>query len=423
MPDPVPAYRPVDHTADLSALASEIVESARVLAEIEESPTAEVWASGAVAEWYQNGGVRLAEAIAETGTDGTDIEAQAATALIGWIESGVLPTESGGHPWIAAVGSARVVRASTLVDPAERSERVLVLTFEDSAGSAHDLSVTVAGGRLVDVAAGPPGLIADLLEVPDDPGGPEPRFVAAEVDVESARAELAPLVETCDPRQISARARLDLPVLCRRLGIDPAALGPWLPDPAPVAATPRDRDDDRYAADLIVSALRLDLDAEPPAEVSDAIERFEARVAAELPDARAVLAVAGLAPGSGLTFLLSAVGAYLAPVDLSVHPADEHEPISALEPADWVGVILGLVRITAANPLDGGECVDFINRCPEIATTVPARDAPMVAWAFDLVLYGWEVTGVLDEHGLLTPAGRWLLPRAAHRVWAGEVPG
>ncbi|MGI9607172.1 MAG: hypothetical protein ACR2P0_13630 [Acidimicrobiales bacterium] len=51
-------------------------------------------------------------------------------------------------------------------------------------------------------------------------------------------------------------------------------------------------------------------------------------------------------------------------------------------------------------------------------TTIPKRDAPRVAWAFDQTLYAWELLGVIDDAGRVTPVGRWLLPRAALSAWS-----
>ncbi len=63
------------------------------------------------------------------------------------------------------------------------------------------------------------------------------------------------------------------------------------------------------------------------------------------------------------------------------------------------------------------QLVRNINRCPEVTTTVPKRDIPVVAEIFGRTLHAWELTGVIDADGRLTALGTWLLPRALLRAW------
>ena len=142
----------------------------------------------------------------------------------------------------------------------------------------------------------------------------------------------------------------------------------------------------------------------------------------EIPDALVlfeVLGGPGLADGHvSFDHYLRCVAAYLAPVDLSAHEPASRMEIAELEWADWVGALLGLVRGGPGQSVDGRTLVDHINRCPELTTTIPAAERERFAWAFEQVLFAWEVTGVLDERGALTEAGVWLLPRAAIAVWS-----
>ena len=132
-----------------------------------------------------------------------------------------------------------------------------------------------------------------------------------------------------------------------------------------------------------------------------------------------VLGEPGLADGNvSFDHYLRCVAAYLTPIDLSAHEPASRMEIAELEWADWVGALLGLVRGGVGQPVDGRALVDHINRCPELTTTIPAADRERFAWAFEQVLFAWEVTGVLDDRGALTEAGVWLLPRAAIAVWS-----
>jgi hypothetical protein len=115
--------------------------------------------------------------------------------------------------------------------------------------------------------------------------------------------------------------------------------------------------------------------------------------------------------------LVRVAGAYVRPgprVGLSPAAADA---IDALESADWLGAVLPLVRGGAGADASPEQLVHNINRCPEVTTSIPKRDAPAVASAFACTLDAWRVTGAIDDDDRLTELGVWLLPRALERVW------
>ena len=62
-------------------------------------------------------------------------------------------------------------------------------------------------------------------------------------------------------------------------------------------------------------------------------------------------------------------------------------------------------------------------RCPEVTTTVPKRDAPVVADVFSRMLHAWELTGAIDDDGRLTPLGAWLVPQSLLCAWGGGGSG
>lgn len=397
-----------------SSYLAEVVVSAGLLGSVDEAAAGEAWASGAVAEWLRLGGRSLADVVSTPN--------RLAERLIAWVEVGAPPGPEDDDPeWLDDVGTAEPVSALRLRDPDSSLDTALIVEFIAASGARHDLSVTIREGHLVDVTVGPAGLAQAVND------GLDPRFASEPADPDRVMDEMRAAVADFDPAELSGRARLDLPLLCRRLGIDPAGIALAFGDlRGPVADLARDRDDDHYAAELVRSALGRrsapDSAAPIPTAVEEAAQAFAERVAAADRDARAVLEVSETrieeVASRPLDGLVRAVGAYLAPADLSIHAPDEREPIADLEPADWVGVLLGVLRPNDAIPLTGEIAVRHINRCPEIATTIPARDAPALAWAFDRVLYAWECTGVLGEDGLVTEAGRWLLPRAADQAWS-----
>lgn len=83
--------------------------------------------------------------------------------------------------------------------------------------------------------------------------------------------------------------------------------------------------------------------------------------------------------------------------------------------------MLGLVRAGVGTPVDGDALVDFVNRCPEVTTTIPKADRARIAWAFSVVGEAWARAGV-TAGGLLTAAGVDLLPAALAHAWRRRTP-
>lgn len=93
----------------------------------------------------------------------------------------------------------------------------------------------------------------------------------------------------------------------------------------------------------------------------------------------------------------------------------------ALEHADWLGAVIGLVRRGAGAAARPADLVACINACPEVDGQVDADDAVLLESAFDTVLYAWEAAGVVDADRTLTALGVWVLPRALAWAWNGVL--
>ncbi|MGI9605660.1 MAG: hypothetical protein ACR2P0_05925, partial [Acidimicrobiales bacterium] len=355
----------------------EVTASAMVLHEVETAAQAEAWASGAVSEWLHLGG---------SGSDLQrrleDVDALAA-GLVGWLTKGRLPTS--GPAWIADIGTDVAVDATRLVGP---NETAVVVTFRAESGATHDMSATLLDGALSGASVGPAGLV-EAVEA-DAIGGMAIRSIAP---AEGQRL-IGEAVAASDPTLLSDSSAANLPLMARRCGVVSGA------GAAPVHAIDppkRDADDDRYAADLVWSAVRRDAPSEPPPDMAGTIDEVNKRLEVRDPDVLSIFVIAALEPKplDQPEELASLAGAYLSPHSLEPHRADEAAAIADLEPADWAGAVLGIVRADADLVVDGDALVTAINRCPEIATTIPKRDAPRVAWAFDQTLYAWELLGVI----------------------------
>ena len=376
----------------------ELIGSARMLETVESAAVAEAWASGAVAEWASIGGSpgQLAPRI--------ESSSPLAGALIDWLEGGAAPHS--GAEWVADIGAHVLVRAVRLIDGSKSSEIGWIFEYLAPSGDRHDLSVTTVDGVVVGLSVGPGGLAAAA----EDDLARGLRIEEVDIDIAVSQVQQSLNGQTS---QLSPAAEATLPLLLRRLGVNHefkdsgTSVDRTMPE--------RDRDDDSYATELIRSALRSQLDTEVPDEVTVARHTFMDRLAVDDPDATVLFEVAGIDPTSDvdLNTFLRLIGAYLAPVDLRAHTDQQFTALVELEPADWIGVILGLSRSPVGTPVDGDVLVRFINRAPEITTTIPAADAPRISWTFEQMLFSWQITGVLDADGAVGEAAHWLLPHAA----------
>ena len=378
----------------------ELTAATAVLESLESAAQAEAWASGAVAEWRA-----LAGPLGALSSHVADSSAVAA-ALIDWFEGGPAPERDGEHQWIAGLGRHQLTRVVQLSQPDAPDEVGLILEYGLDGEHDHDLSVSIERGHLVGITIGPPGL-SEEVDASDE-------LQAQEVEV-SGGLELIRAALELPITELSATSEANIPLLVRRLGAEPVTATTAESKPLPA----RDRDDDMWCVEVLQSALRTQLGAAPPDSVGAAVAAFGELLNAGDPDALTLLEVAGLDNDSppDLDTLLAAVGAYVAPVDLSAHSADAFDALTLLEPVDWLGAVLGLVRSPQDHPpIDGSALVTFINKAPEITTTISRREAPPVAWAFEQMLFAWETTGVLTDLGAVTEAGRWLLGQAFVRA-------
>ena len=380
----------------------ELIAAATVLDSIESAAQAEAWVSGAVAEWRALSGVDgdLGPAV--------DRAAPLASGLISWFLVGELP--KGDAPWIADLGRHELDAVLRLHDESTPEELALIFEYRLDGERDHDVSVSIDAGLLTGISIGPAGL-SDGLTTND----------ATDIEVEEVgEIEAASIVSDAlggSLKALSPTSEANLPLLQVRFGTNGATpSGPGALRPSLGKAIPdRDSDDDAWCLDVVRSAMRSVLSTAAPASVSRAQSNYETAVANGEPDALTVLDVAGIAAETplDLSTFLSAVGAYFAPSDLSMHTSVQFDALAELEPVDWVGVVLGASRSGSSDSaIDGGTLVTFINRSPEITSTIPKADAGRLAWTFDQMLFSWEATGVMDQAGRITEAGRWLLPHA-----------
>lgn len=153
-------------------------------------------------------------------------------------------------------------------------------------------------------------------------------------------------------------------------------------------------------------------------EIADANLRTLETLQRALPS----LAIAVPAPGVSedeASALLDQAGLPLkaGPTHLSL---EEREALAFLEWADWLGVMLGLGRSGPSATMTGESMVDWINRCPEVTTSVSKRDRPYVVFGLNVAAAWWADLGLIDD-GVTTALGDWALPRSAALVWGASA--
>jgi hypothetical protein len=178
------------------------------------------------------------------------------------------------------------------------------------------------------------------------------------------------------------------------------------------------------AVDLLQRALPELRDEPPPAgELEDAVLQLRAGIKGKRWPYRHMSRAAGfhlVQPMSSLELWLGAVGGLIAMREESGLDGESEASLMALQHADWLGAVVGLVRAGVGASAEPQALVGYINRSPEIEGELDYDDAGAVESAFELILPAWEAAGAVDGNRRLTALGRWGLPRALAWAWNGE---
>jgi hypothetical protein len=400
---------PAASASALDDLVGAVLAQAVEIAELD-GPRAEAWASDVLALAVET--VDHDDPVAALITalcSGDDDAAATSLCALGAFVPGI-PTRgwTGTAPvWAESIGTSRVEDAWLLEN---RGAMSAAFRFVDSLDVRHVMTVDLLGGtpeRVGEVVIGPGDLLDALDE--DDAG------VAAVVvpPAELAGRVAAALRATDRPRE---SAVVNGRLLVARLA---SITGEELPPPVGVAeivpALPaRDRADDAFAIEILDRAL-----GRPDTTVGwkELAATVRARCADHDELAAWFAAAGGATDGSDEAVALAPIVAAVAPVDFGPLDPSRRDAIMALEWADWLGAVIGLVRTGAGAPVDGETLVDHVNRCPEVTSTIPKQDRARFVWAFDVVGESWAVLGLTDD-GALTDRGVTALPAALRRAWA-----
>ncbi|WP_296607549.1 SEC-C domain-containing protein [Nocardioides sp.] len=177
---------------------------------------------------------------------------------------------------------------------------------------------------------------------------------------------------------------------------------------------------DRRAADVLAQAIPDVLASDPPMdELAPAAERVRSAVAARTEEGRYFETACGWAAPPDLdgALWLQAAGSTISPWEDPDTDPELQAAVFSLEYADWLALIVGLVRRGVGAELSAELMVEDLEAMPEIEIDELPEESDLDL-ALEILVPLWQVLGALDAGRRLTALGRWGLPRALHLVWS-----
>jgi hypothetical protein len=401
----------------------ELLAEAAVLAELDVA-RAEAWASGLLAEWPDHDALLRG---LESSGDPLALAIAVALAPMLPAAAGVAATLRGrGLPdpeFAPYVGTARPIAAWYIRDRHGQGTSIVV-ELEHADGTRHDMLAELDGATLLDLLVAPPGVVDGVAE---EAGR---RLTIDAVDPATASSRIRAALEDAPPdAPLTDAYLLNRALVASRVGVTStpevdgvASLRPLRPLRPPRAPDP---EGDALARSTLAAALGPGSTAPAPRDAIAACAVALRRAAGD-GDAELVQLAgeAGIDPDvvDDVTLLVRLAGAYVAPGPRAALSPAAADAVDALEWADWLGAVLPLVRDGRGADASPDQLVRNVNRCPEVTTSIPKRDAPAVASAFACALPVWRLAGCIDDELRLTDVGVWVLPRALAAAW-GARPG
>lgn len=128
------------------------------------------------------------------------------------------------------------------------------------------------------------------------------------------------------------------------------------------------------------------------------------------------------APDDAVACWLALASTVLEPAELDEPgDADEAAALAALEPADWAGAVIELVRAGVGASAAPRTLRDRVLACPEIEGDEPSQeDVEVVERGLAVAVPLWQALGAVDGDQRLTRLGAWGLPEALRLAWTVE---
>jgi hypothetical protein len=185
--------------------------------------------------------------------------------------------------------------------------------------------------------------------------------------------------------------------------------------------------EDNDAREVLLEALPGIGDTMPPLpEFQQAVARIRAGVASNEWPYRYFIDAVPWKPGPPLDdteCYFDALWSLMDPsitMDSEEWPIDDLAYVQALEHADWVGSVIGLVRAGAGASAAPEALLTYIDACPELEGERDPDDDVVVRHAFEVLAPLWQALGITDADRRVTSLGRWALPRLLLEKWYVE---
>lgn len=109
----------------------------------------------------------------------------------------------------------------------------------------------------------------------------------------------------------------------------------------------------------------------------------------------------------------------VAPLEGVPLDADRAGAWAALEPADWAGAVIELVRAGPGAVVTPATVLEAIARCPEVEEDqLSAEGEETMLAGLEVIIDLWRALGVVGPDDRLTPLGHWGLPEALAEAWS-----
>ncbi len=182
---------------------------------------------------------------------------------------------------------------------------------------------------------------------------------------------------------------------------------------------------DRQAAEVLAEACPDQVDSAPPAA---ALSAAASALREGLESGRwpydYFLAACGWAdgdvPSADLVLWVSALASTISPPEDPGTDMEEQSAVAALMHADWLGMVVGLVRRGVGAEYSAEAAQHDIDTLPELEGDIedPEGAFSVLSMAVTVLTPLWHALGVLDEGDRLTELGRWGLPHALLVTWS-----
>ncbi len=126
------------------------------------------------------------------------------------------------------------------------------------------------------------------------------------------------------------------------------------------------------------------------------------------------------APDDDVELWLSALASSMSPPNDPGIDVEEASAVGALVHADWLGMVVGLVRRGAGAEFSAEAAQRDIDTLPELEGEIEDPDGAfgVLSMAVTTLTPLWQALGVLDDDESLTELGRWGLPHALLVTWS-----